>query len=121
MSGVALRVTAVFVEKAAEQTLPQLMPTGALLIVPAPAPVLEMVRTGSVPIPFRETLKTGVSGSLEGISRFAVFAPVEAGGKAICTVREAAGARVWPEQVSPDRMNSVISVPDRDRLPIIRS
>jgi hypothetical protein len=39
-AGVAVRVTAVPLENAAEQVEPQSMPVGALLTVPAPAPAL---------------------------------------------------------------------------------
>ena len=43
-AGVAVKVTAVPLAKAAEQVAPQAMPAGALVTVPVPAPVLLTVR-----------------------------------------------------------------------------
>jgi hypothetical protein len=43
-TGVAVKVTAVALLKAAEQVVPQLMPAGLLVTVPAPVPALRTVR-----------------------------------------------------------------------------
>ncbi|KAF5414623.1 MAG: hypothetical protein C5S38_04745 [Candidatus Methanophagaceae archaeon] len=54
---------------------------------------------------------SGVSKSLDGIERFALFAPSNVGEKTTSTVQVAGGAEVHPEHSSFRMLNSAASVP----------
>jgi hypothetical protein len=57
-AGVAVRVTAVPLANAAEHVVPQAMPTGLLVTVPLPAPVLDTVNEE---VDVRVTVKLAVA------------------------------------------------------------
>ena len=52
------------------------------------------------PVPLREMSRVGVSGSLEGTERVAVFVPPDWGMNLMSRVQVPEGSRVWPEQAS---------------------
>jgi len=75
---------------------------------------------GVMPVPVSGTFSVGMSGSLDGIERFALFKPADVGEKAASTVHVPDGAIVCPEQLSFWIINSETSVPVIERFPITR-
>src|SRR5512136_131374 len=74
----------------------------------------------SVPLPLRETVWVGVSGSLEDTDRVALFDPVERGENTIWTLQFWEEGRVAPVQLSSRVLKSSVSVPLRVICRMIR-
>lgn len=72
------------------------------------------------PIPPKGTLSVGVSGSLDGMDKEALFEPVDVGEKTTLIVQLDDGANVLPEQVSFCLLNLEASVPVIEIVPITR-
>lgn len=53
-----------------------------------------------IPTPLKGALSVGVSGSLDGMDKEALFEPVDAGEKTVLTVQLDDGVNVLPEQLS---------------------
>ncbi len=79
--------------------------------------------SGLTAVPLRGIVRTGVSGSSEGMESSACFAQGEVGENATVTVHSASGDRVCPEQLSVVMVKSDASVPvmvmvSKERSPV---
>ena len=73
-----------------------------------------------IPVPLKGTSSVGVSGSLDGIDREALFPPDMRGEKIIPTVHMADVGREYPEHVSVWIRKSPALVPERVTVPMRR-